>query len=248
MCTTFALVAPAMDVSQDSATVPQWMRGLWRRRSIRYPDGSYDDGTAVYWLQSDSEFADIRIPAGRPRVGERGDLAALSDSELLVLARQGGFAGWTELSGMRCHWHRQIDFQPPTGVPDQGMVHRGDGVLIEEGVHERYIEIWESIATGPAGADTLLARRAAAAMGGRLVIGGNVFFFVRDGRPPLARASSLAALAPENGQRRAALLALLDCEISFGRCRGGAVPWEITLSTLPYREGQSLLELDAPSR
>jgi hypothetical protein len=238
-----------MDPSIDSANagmVPHWLRGLWRRRSIRFSDGRYDDTTVVYWLQSESEFADIRIPAGRPAVREREDLAVLGESELLVLARQAGFAGWTELSGMRCHWHHQIDFQPPTGVPDQGMMHRGDGVLIEEGVHERYIEIWESTPCGPAGADTLLARRAAAAMGGRLIIAGNVFFFARDGRPPLAGAANLAALAPDGRERRAALLALLDCEISFGRCRGGGVPWEITLSTLPYRQGQSLLEIDTP--
>ncbi len=235
---------PSID-SANAATVPQWLRGLWRRRSIRFADGRYDDSTVVYWLQSESAFADIRVPAGRPVVREREALAGLGESELLALTRQGGFAGWTELSGMRCHWHRQIDFQPPTGVPDQGMMHRGDGVLIEEGVHERYIEIWESVACGPAGADTLLARRAATAMGGRLILAGNVFFFVRDGRPPLATASNLAALAPDGRERRAALLSLLDCEISFGRCRGGGVPWEITLSTLPYREGQSLLEVDA---
>lgn len=234
-----------MDPSLDGApaAVPHWMRGLWRRRSVRYPDGSYDDTTVVYWLQGESAFADIRIPRGRPVVRDPESLGILGESELLALSRQAGFAGWTELSGMRCHWHREIDYQPPTGVPDQGMVHRGDGVLIEEGVHQRYIEIWESVACGPAGADPLLARRAATAMGGRLVIGGNVFFFVRDTRPPLATAANLAALAPDGGERRAALLALLDCEISFGRCRGGSVPWEITLSTLPWREGQSLLEI-----
>ncbi len=236
-----------MDAPLDSptATVPQWMRGLWRRRSIRYPDGTYDDSTVVYWLQGESAFADIRVPRDRPLIREPERLTTIDDSELLALTRQAGFAGWTELSGMRCHWHHQIDFQPPTGVPDQGMVHRGDGVLIEEGVHQRYIEIWEAVACGPAGADSLLARRAAAALGGRLVIGGNVFFFARDGRPPLGHAENLAALAPAGRDRRATLLTLLDCEISFGRCRGGNVPWEITLSTLPWREGQSLLELEA---
>lgn len=239
-----------MDATPDMppASVPHWMRGLWRRRSIRYPDGTYDDTTVVYWLQSESAFADIRIPRQRPAVRDPESLAALDESELMQLTGQAGFAGWTELSGMRCHWHREIDFQPPSGVPDQGMLHRGDGVLIEEGVHRRYIEIWEAVDCGPAGADPLLARRAAAAMGGRLVIGGNVFFFARDARPPLASAENLAALAPVGHQRRASLLSLLECEISFGRCRGGSVPWEITLSTLPWRQGQSLLEIEAIRR
>src|SRR5262249_17216298 len=93
-------------------TVPEWLRGLWRRRPIRFADGRYDDRTVVYWLQSDSAFADIRVPKGRPVVRDRESLMRLSESELLALTQQGGFAGWTELSGMRCHWHRQIDFQP----------------------------------------------------------------------------------------------------------------------------------------
>jgi hypothetical protein len=36
------------------------------------------------------------------------------------------------------------------------------------------------------------------------------------------------------------LIALLDFEISLGRRRGGALPWQITLSTLPFREGRTL--------
>ena len=111
-------------------------------------------------------------------------------------------------------------------------------------MHERYLETWEAIACGPAGADVTLAGRAAASVGARLLVFGNVFLFARDRRPPLATAPTLAALAPDGRERRAALLTLLDCEISFGRCRGGAVPWEIVLSTLPFREGRSLLEID----
>ena len=75
-----------------AAAVPEWLRGLWRRRSIRFADGSYDDTTVVYWLQGDSAFADIRIPAGRPVIRDRDELAELSDGELLALTRQGGFA------------------------------------------------------------------------------------------------------------------------------------------------------------
>jgi len=227
-------------------TVPDWLCGLWRRRSIRFADGRHDDTTVVYWLQTASAFADIRIPAGRPAIGECEALDALSDGELLALAEQAGFAGWTELSAARCHWHRQVDFQPPTGVPDEGLLHRGDGVMVEEGVHEPYIEIWESVPCGaePAPRSLDLARRAAAAARGRLVTLGNVFLFVRDRRPPLAAAPNLAALLPSGSARRATLLDLLDCEISFGRCHGGAVPWEISLSTLPFRQGQSLLETD----
>lgn len=231
------------------ATVPDWLCGLWRRRSIRFADGRHDATSRVYWLQSASTFADIRIPADRPPVGGRETLGALRDAELLALTRQGGFAGWTELHGNRCRWHRQVDFQPPSGVPDEGILQRGDGLLVEEGVHEPYLEIWEAVDCGPPPAERALAhaRAVAAAARGRLVTAGNVFVFVRDRRPPLTRAADLTALATTAGLRRDTLLTLLDCEISLGRCAGGAVPWEITLSTLPFRQGQSLLEVDRPN-
>jgi len=84
-----------------AATVPDRLRGLWRRRSIRFADGRHDSSTVVYWLQSESALGDVRIPAAHPRVRDRADLAALSDNELLALTGQGGFAGWTELRGPR---------------------------------------------------------------------------------------------------------------------------------------------------
>jgi hypothetical protein len=38
------------------------------------------------------------------------------------------------------------------------------------------------------------------------------------------------------------LVLLLDFEISFGLIRGSGSPWQITLSTLPWREGRSLFK------
>lgn len=32
----------------------------------------------------------------------------------------------------------------------------------------------------------------------------------------------------------------LSCEISFGLCRSGQIPWEIVRSTIPWREGAAL--------
>jgi hypothetical protein len=47
------------------SVVPVWLRGLWRRRSIEWPDGRPDDTTIVYWLQTESAFADIRSAKAR---------------------------------------------------------------------------------------------------------------------------------------------------------------------------------------
>lgn len=223
----------------EAAPVPQWLRGLWRRQSIVHADGRRDDTTLVYWLQGASAFADLRIPADRPDLTRCAGLAGLDHAAQAQLARQAGFAGWTELDGDRCRWHRTLDFQPPTGVPDEGRLRReSDDLLIEEGVHEPYVERWERIASGPE--PSPVRGLGPLDPGVVLVTCGDVFIYACERRPPLPRADSLAALLDAAPGDRSARAALLDCEISFGLCRGGRLPWEVQLSTHPFRQGRSL--------
>ncbi|MDX2165866.1 MAG: hypothetical protein SF182_02340 [Deltaproteobacteria bacterium] len=224
-------------IDRRAAPVPEWLRGLWRRRSIARPGGALDTTTTVYWLQTESFFADIRVPADRPDVRARGDLRGLAPDERRGLARQAGFAGWTELRGDRCRWHRSIDYQPPGGVPDEGRLIRGNGVLVEEGIHESYIEIWEPVPCGPG---PIAVWDDPQALGVDLaVVCGDAFLAVRDRRLALPPAASLEeVVAGAVDAARAA--AWLDCEIAYGVQRGGRQPWEIRLCTVPFREGESL--------
>ncbi len=224
--------------------VPRWLTGVWRRRWIERADGVRDDRTIVFWLQTPELFADIRIPAERAPCAGARELGELDDPALRTLLRQEGFAGRTELRGGVCHWHRELDFQPPTGTPDVGRLERrGDDLLIEEGVHVPYVEEWERVAHGD---DDHVACRlvdADAAGAGRtaaLVAVGDFFLFVLGRRHTTPPAASLGALVSERQATRSELIALLDMEVSFGRRRGGAVPWEVRLSTLPFREGRPL--------
>lgn len=219
--------------------VPEWLRGLWRRRSIEYPDGRRDATTIVYWLQTESAFADIRIPIDRPDLRTRTGFDALGEADFPALAGQAGFAGWTELDGDLCRWQRVIDYQPPTGVPDEGRLRQQDGVLIEEGVHEPYVEVWEPI--GRAHGSPALAGGAKSYRTARdiLVVWADAFIFARDRSAPLPPAASLATLIGEAGGRREEIVQLLNCEISFGVRPTTAGPWEIQLSTFPWREGEA---------
>ena len=69
---------------------------------------------------------------------------------------------------------------------------------------------------------------------------GDYFLFAAE-RPILLPASTgylrdqLAAVSPALRPQ------LLACELSFGRHRNGATPWQITHSTLPGRVGDALL-------
>lgn len=234
--------------------MPQSYVGVWRRRSIEYPDGAVDRTTAVYWLQTHALFADIRVPQPRPTFNGARSLDAMSVAQLHWLAGQQGFAGVLESNGERCTWHRHIDFQPQSAAPDSGRMHWRDDLLIEEGIHTAYREEWEPLETDSRAVvalrliDEVSNGVVQRARRGVWVVVGNYFMCVVDRLRalPSQRADTLQQLVTNPKTTADEALGSLDCEISFGVRRGGAHPWEIRLSTLPFREGSALLEPDAP--
>jgi len=69
-----------------------------------------------------------------------------------ALGQQQGFAGDLVCVGDRFTWHRDIDFQPPTGRPDTGLVRIEGDTLHEEGdaadAGSTYRETFRRIASG----------------------------------------------------------------------------------------------------
>jgi hypothetical protein len=195
---------------------PECYVGLWRRRLLHDAQG-VDTSTRVYWLQTGSLYADIRMPAERDAVNG--------------VALQQGFAGALEVEGNVLTWRRWLDFQPPTGVADVGRMRftRLDE-MVEEGVHADYREVWERI--GPASPDRAafalqveythvgMPRRRA----GVLVMVGEYFMFALDRLAALPAGTRLAELAAGNALMREQRDQLFACEISLGRRRGPR-PW-----------------------
>lgn len=225
-------------------TVPPALCGLWRRVVLESPGAPADTTTRVFWLQTPTLYVDLRVPSSRSLGVPRCALSAMDDRQLAELAQQSGFAGQAFLEGDVCRWRRDVDFQPPTGVPDEGRLEIDGDVIVEDGVHAAYREVWQRVedSTGD-----WLARRWTAddgTPGGRecfLVAGGTWFLYARArGGAPLPHATSLGALAQSRGLDRTALGALLDFEISLGRRAGDVAAWRIELSTLPAREGAAL--------
>lgn len=238
---------------EEQATVPPELWGLWRRDLLE-TDGGIDRTTRVFWLQTPVWFADIRIPRERRLSGGGRSLVEYPAEGLSALARQGGFAGWTSCASIAdgfCTWHRDIDFQPPGGTPDEAHLRLEGDTLVEEGVHERYREVWSRV---EGGFGDWIAHRVTApgtpprgASRTYLVTAGDWFVFARGRAEPLEHAPSLSSLIARRHLGRGATLDLLHFEISLGRRRGGAMPWQVVLSTLPYREGWPLDELVTPT-
>lgn len=219
------------------STVPPEYRGLWRRRLIATPQG-VDRLTTVYWLQTASLYADLRVPDDtRPCAG----VAAASPAELARLARQQGFAGALAADGDVLRWQRWLDYQPP-GPPDVGRVRRDGELLIEDGVHADYREEWERVAGDSDDVvalqlDTDLdARGMQAERAGVLVATAGYFMLAIARARALPLARDLAELVASGAYTLEDKRAFLDCTIDFGtRDAGGC--WRVRHSTRPEHEG-----------
>lgn len=222
--------------------------GVWRRRSIETEDGHKDTTTQVFWLQTHSCFGDTRIPIDRNPFSGRSSLNELTELEVIALSAQQGFGGITEVEGSTCQWHRHIDYQPPNGSRDIGALAWEQDILIELGVEATYREEWERIDDGSTGCIALVLEpdeRSEVASGwqGCFVLVGDYFVQILEQRTALPEADSLKSLL-ESTQDSAQQRAYLNCEISFGRRSTSRTPWEIELSTLPWKEGRSLWSMD----
>lgn len=228
--------------------VPDWLRGLWKRLLIETGDGQRDTETQVFYLQTPTCFGDLRIPADRPDLKQE-KFSSLTQADVLALSRQQGFAGIAqfEQKGFEqgcCQWMRYIDYQPPQPVRDIGLLYWKNDILIEEGIDQQYREEWQKVDDGNGDYTALVLIQdgmsdVSATWQASLVIAGDYFVYSQNRSLPLLPNCTLTdcVLHPAAIQKQQDYLA---CEISFGRCRSGLVPWEIQRSTIPWREGTAL--------
>lgn len=228
-----------------SGSVPPHYLGVWQRKYLETP-AAVDNSSRVYWLQTSLFHADIRIPAQRPAFSDKNSLHDFSLDELKLLASQQGFAGTTSVIGNCCLWARQMDYQPPRDRHDIGFMQFNGDRILETGVDGNYAEIWERLPDSQGRNVAFRFIETNTALGpekpqaGILVTSGDYFIFARARASVLPKTPSLAAMVNEENRNHRQLIELLDFEISFGRLTQGSIPWEILLSTLPFREGRPL--------
>ncbi|WP_188304711.1 hypothetical protein [Streptomyces sp. CBMA123] len=238
-------------MAQDRPMVED-LHGVWWRTLVREADGSTDRATAVSWIQGPSLFGDLRQPPGLVELVGRAALSTLDRPQLLALCEQKGFAGTFAQQGDAFGWVRRIDLHPPAPLADAGTLRWEGEVLVEEGLHENYLEHWVAVERPSEAPAAALFEDPAQGCAGVLVRAGSWFAYARD-RSVLLPAQSLSLpLSPllppllplslaeqvSGCGTRAEAAALLDCEVSIGRVRAGR--WEIVRSTLPNRVGGQL--------
>jgi hypothetical protein len=224
----------------DSPPVPERYLGVWQRLVLQTDLQPCDITTQVFWLQTTSWHADIRVPFPRPALPGSGGLQRYTRAQLEWLASQQGFVGITRVQESTCQWQRHADFRPPTGLRDIGnMVFLRPDLAVETGVESRYLEVWQKLPDST-GAQAVLQRLVdGVEQPNWLLVSGQYFMHVRARRESLDAAASLLSLAQRESASDERLRELVDFEISFGRRSTHA--WRVQLSTLPFLEGSVAL-------
>jgi hypothetical protein len=234
-------------VTATAATVPDWLMGCWRRRSITFADGSEESDGTVIWLQTASHYADLRIPAGRIDLSHRECLQDCTIDELIALAHQQSSGGICELNDGRARWRGGLRFHAFDAWPEAGDLRRVGSCLIEFAESGTYVEDWrlQDDSGGPFISCELVAERDPASNttlrnNGLLVRAGRHAVLIRDRAVALPRQAPLAELVLDYRRDKSMLVQLLDLECSYARCSGADNEFVIYRSTLPFREGWAI--------
>jgi hypothetical protein len=226
-----------------AGTVPGWALGCFHRRSITFFTGATDRDTRVYWLQAHGLTADLRIPAGRPRVA----IAAATPEQLSALAAVEGGLAHTEWDGQQMRWSGWTSFQLHDKWPEPGLLFRVGDSLLERAPSGSYVEDWrlQPGGDGPLVGLELIEERALDTgellhAGGGLVVCGTHAALVR-GRPAsLATAGRLDEFVAANRHDARALAAVFACDASYAIRPVADGEFIVMASTDPGREGQPL--------
>ncbi len=231
---------------QRLQNVPTWLSGAWKRFWIRGNGGKPQTSVNVRNIQTPTLFGDVRIPDVRPAYSNATSLDDLSDDQLATLYDQEGFSGFTTVAdGNITTWHHEIDYQPPDGSTDIGRIELGEGRnMFEHGVQANYLEHWWYLEDGGGHFFGFQVTRKMPDGSPRteavLSVAGDHFIYARNRAQDLPKANSLSDLIKSSKADRKQIIEWLDCEVSHGFVEGGLVPWQIQMSTLPFKEGKAL--------
>lgn len=222
--------------------VPLWTLGCFHRRCITYATGLEDTSTRVIWVQSHGLTGDLRLPAVRPDVAHRGELAACTPAERAELARGEGFVARTHWRDGLMSWDAFASFQPYDKWPEPGRLERVGPCLVEWAPSGVYVEDWRLQAgssglcvglslvseTGPDGVPRPRA-------GGLLIAGDHALMLVDRRRPlPMGRAHEQLAARPDLWTD------VFDASVAYAR--GGPRGWITKLAVDPFQVGKALFD------
>ncbi|QEY33005.1 hypothetical protein EVJ50_12995 [Synechococcus sp. RSCCF101] len=233
-------------------SVPDWMVGCFRRRSITFASGLTDGRTRVVWLQCRNLTIDLRLPADADQPGEFS-LAGCSPEALRCRANVEGWSAASHWSGSSLSWSLGASFQLHDRWPEPAQLRRVGDCMIEFAPSSAYVEDWRLLSREPGPLlglrlldETDLRTGAVTHRDGALIVNGTWAGLVL-GRPaPLPSQAGTRQLR-DLVQDRAGDMAFLEQVFAFEASVGQgslAAGFRVSASTVPERVGAPLLAMD----
>ncbi|WP_236033039.1 hypothetical protein [Pseudomonas schmalbachii] len=234
---------------RPTSSVPDWMLGFFKRRSISFANGETDVRTHVCWLQSRNFTIDLRLPLADQQVPAKA-LVEYSKEELRILANYEGWEALSTWDGQALSWHSDTSLQLHNRWPKPALLQRIGNCMIEFAPSGAYVEDWrlQPSAPGPLVGLRLIEERNLADgsirhRGGGLIVCGEHAALVLGRAEPVIADIALRDLAIQavGDAERLAQLFNFETSVAHGSLEDG---YRITLSTRPERLQQQLLPLD----
>jgi len=217
------------------------------RAYITIGGGERDPATAI-WIQTGSQYFDLRIPHDRPSFRGKRSPGDFTADELRWLARQSGDTGVCTIEASVATWQSASDrfgfFSDETSFfPDDGRLERRSGILIETETASSpvpYEEAWvqQPFDHGLTIHLTLRESDEAQRVLGVLLIAGRYAGWV-ESRTAAAHVSLETQLEGCRGDT-AQMRRILACEASYAIRERADAPFVVRHSALPFREGEVL--------
>lgn len=128
-------------------SVPDWMVGAFRRRSISFADGTSDLDTRVYWLQSRGLTIDLRLP----RLIDQRRFPMPDPAQVSTLEEFVDFEGWyaeTVWQNRQLSWREGTSLQLHDRWPEPAELRRVGNCMMEFAPSGAYLEDWRYLDQG----------------------------------------------------------------------------------------------------
>ena len=234
-------------MQRAAQTVPGWAIGCMDREYIILDRAAKDPSVAI-WIQTESQYFDLRIPCDRPDFAGRRWLEDFSSDELMQLARQSGDTGICTIENNVATWKGWNDrfgfFCEDVAIfPEDGRLEPKGNLIYEYETAKSpvpYEEAWvqQPYDHGLIAHLTLHAEPRTDEVLAVLLVVGRYAGYVE--KSTSENHLSLEAQLKEAAGDLDRMRRILDCEASYAiRPRAGA-PYIVRHSNFPFREGRAL--------
>lgn len=121
-------------------SVPDWMIGCFKRRSISFTNGMTDVQTRVFWLQGRNLTIDLRLPKVEDQVKETWE--ACNQEQIYELLNYEGWYADTLWENDILSWSGGTSFQIHNRWPEPAILNRVGDCMMEYSPNNTYVEDW----------------------------------------------------------------------------------------------------------